>query len=204
MYRDYPFLKDYDPAKVESKTNLSSAYWDYVGSVSIEAAAISLELAYFLYFMCENLAPQSILDLGSGFSSYVTRLYRKQSNLNCATLSVDSDEGWLDKTSSYLATHSLPVDHLASWEEFQSRDNTKFDLVLHDLGGPGRVESAGRVLESVDSKGTLIIDDMHKPKFRTPIRKVLEDCGAVHYDLSRLTLDKFDRYSWMVSGINSQ
>jgi hypothetical protein len=48
----------------------------YIREVSSPEMAMSLELAHFLLGWCLWKQPKHLLDLGSGFSSYVFRLYR--------------------------------------------------------------------------------------------------------------------------------
>ena len=57
---------------------LAKYYDDYITQVSSSSMAISLESASTIFTLVNFLKPKSILDLGSGFTSLLFRLYRKR------------------------------------------------------------------------------------------------------------------------------
>src|SRR5581483_11179383 len=73
LRRRFPFLGSYAEASAPVAKRLAPAYADYIARVSPDPIAVALPLATFLGVLCEQLRPQRILDLGSGFSSYVFR-----------------------------------------------------------------------------------------------------------------------------------
>ena len=61
-----------------------------------------------VYFsICFQQRPRIILDLGSGFSSAVFRLYMAQQNVQTTVYSVDDDPLWLNKTRDSLKANNL-------------------------------------------------------------------------------------------------
>ncbi|MDP2727812.1 MAG: hypothetical protein Q8P59_09750, partial [Dehalococcoidia bacterium] len=75
LQRDFPQLRDYRGLARECREKLLPYYGQYTSRVSIDYMAVSLELSAFLMVLCERFRPSSILDLGSGFSSFVFRYY---------------------------------------------------------------------------------------------------------------------------------
>jgi hypothetical protein len=78
---EYPTLKHNLKTNTDVHPIIERSLKEYVTYVSRPDMAISRELAVFLYSLCESIRPQYILDMGSldmgsGFSSYVFRLYQ--------------------------------------------------------------------------------------------------------------------------------
>ena len=141
--------------------------------------AVSLELASFLLFLAETVHPARILDLGSGFSSFVLRQVR-----GASVLSVDDDANWLERTSEYLREKKCEDSNLALWNEVVQRSPEPYDLIFHDLAlVEQRRATLPRVLEW--SKGWIVLDDGHKAGYMTDIRT----CPRNFYSLRRLAMD---------------
>src|SRR3977135_3134813 len=68
-------LDDLPRAVAESRRVLEPLYARYVESVSSPVWALSLETAAVVHALCSLTRPDAVLDLGSGFSSAVFRLY---------------------------------------------------------------------------------------------------------------------------------
>ena len=204
LMRSFPFLKDYNYEKVASKTGLGAEYETYTNVVSPAASAMSLELACFIEFICEHIKPRSILDTGSGFSSYMFRSYRARTGTDCEIFSVDDNPQWLGKTISYIEQAELGTDNLMTWDEFTALPTRSFDLISHDIGGvAGRASTLPFLLQLVHSDSVLLIDDIHKPHFRRPIEKILSSHKLRPYDISKFTRDAFDRYAMLLTGFQS-
>ena len=201
LARLLPFLTSYNFPVAAEASRLLNAYNDYISTVSKPDLAISFELACFLHHICLNLRPSSILDVGSGFSTFVFRTYRQQSNPECEIYSVDDSVDWLTKTREYLESHQLTTENLLPWEQFTELDGLDFDLILHDIGGSaGRAASLPTVLRSVHRNTILVLDDMHKPHYRRPIVELLVEHDPKIYDAQNFTLDEFGRYAYVVTG----
>ena len=76
--RRFPFLDGYQARASAARVRLAPEHRTYTRDVSPDPIAISLELSVFLSVVCDALGPRAILDLGSGFSSYVFRSYAKE------------------------------------------------------------------------------------------------------------------------------
>src|SRR5689334_15482328 len=71
----FPFLEGYEASATAMRERLLPDYRTYTRNVSPDPIAISLELSVFLAVLCDRERPGAILDLGSGFSSFVFRSY---------------------------------------------------------------------------------------------------------------------------------
>lgn len=201
---DYPFLKNYDSFDFRVKfPDLSKNYLDYTNTVSKPDSTISLEFGKFIYFLCCKLKPKSVLDTGSGFSSYVFRSYKKNIDHRCQVYSVDDNPFWLETTRIYLLKNNLSIENLITWDDFMNLGPVKFDFISHDIGQhqTHRVKSLPFILKHVHTKSTIIIDDMHKPHFREPIKDILKKYSIRCYDVKEYTLDDYGRYSWILTGL---
>lgn len=198
------YLREFPKARGSLDSLLSSKYREYISQVSSDAAAISLPLAELLFYVCHETKPTSILDLGSGFSSYVFRLHQKSNDPSCLVYSVDTDQDWLVETKKFCERSGLSTSCLLPWPAFLKEPVRKFDLILHDLGGNGmefRAETLASVLERCHPQTLIFLDDMHKPHYRQAVELRLKKAQAKVYDLKPYTYDRYERYSWLVTGI---
>lgn len=195
----FPFLAVY-PQRAESICQrLLPAYGAYTSAISPGLIAISLELAVFLYVLCEATSPRTILDLGSGFSSYVFRSYARDQNTSPApvTYSVDESTQWLDKTHRFLEQCHCDYENLWTWNEFEKRERPPFDLVLQDMGDlETRKRMLTRVLNMCRPGGMLVIDDMHVPGYRQSVTRQLVTLGHSCFSLRTFTQKRL-RYSYL-------
>lgn len=88
-------LRDYRSLLATGIPDMKHAYGKYVGEFSTPEMAVSLETSQFLYVLAKAVKARRILDLGSGFSSYVLRLYSIDAGSDTVVYSVDDDKGWL-------------------------------------------------------------------------------------------------------------
>src|SRR5262249_44200139 len=129
-----PFLQAYDQLASEYRGRLQRPYQDYTSRISPDPIAISLELATFLAVMCAKCRPRSILDLGSGFSSFVFRTYAKELQPQTLVCSVDHSSRWLNTTRAFLRERGLDCRSLLTWEAFVAATERRcFDLILQDM-----------------------------------------------------------------------
>jgi predicted O-methyltransferase YrrM len=157
---------------------------------------VSLDLCLFLLSLCEFHRPKRILDLGSGFSSFLFRFYAAGADPVPEIWSVDDSAEWLEKTRSYLTRHELPDANLLTWDNLITRDAGRFDLVLYDLGGfDFRKNSFSRVLEYVGDHAFLVVDDMHAAEFGRHVIRLLGKTGFPYFSARTYTNDKYGRYS---------
>src|SRR6267142_6473870 len=114
-------LNGYSIEKVDPDHSIKKVYEEYTTSVSTPIATISLELAFVIWFLLNKRRPKLIVDLGSGFSSYLFRLYQdrcKYSDDACEVFSCDDNSFWLERTKLFLKSKSLSVKGLCLWDEF--------------------------------------------------------------------------------------
>ena len=196
MCRLFPALLDYKALRKEHEKKLKTPYEAYVGQVSTEDMAASLKASSFLHILASIKRPSRILDLGSGFSSFVFRLYSKERNHEVEVFSVDDNSDWLGKTRSFLISQGMEGMNLLHWQEFRQSNQAGFDLIFHDLGSMElRAESLPEVLALCRSDGMIVLDDMHSEYYRPLALKTVRDAGFSLCSVRKYTLDKFGRFS---------
>jgi predicted O-methyltransferase YrrM len=194
-----PFLSDFDADTQDLCTELAPAHETYVTSVSSPEMAASLEVSVLLDYLCRVMNPEAILDLGSGFSSFVFRRHAQQTG-NTTVVSVDDNASWLSKTKEYLAGHDLPTDRLVELSNFDFSDyQSAFDLVFHDLGSMEvRKETLPVVLETCCRNGLIVLDDIHKDHYLKHVHRTLDAAPYKFYHARDMTEDEFGRFSALV------
>lgn len=179
-----------------NRRKLLPSYEEYVSQVSVASMAISLELASFLLTLCELMKPAFIADFGSGFSSFVFRLYAAQSDSPVDVWSVDDEPAWLDRTRAFLAERNLPTTQLEVWDHFASSLQPRFDLILNDIGTLAvREHLLPTVLGCVRPGGVIVLDDVHKPQYRIRVRHAVRVRGYEYYSLLHYTQDRYGRFA---------
>ena len=135
-----PFLYNLACSTIDPDKSIALAHEEYTTSVSSPVAAISLELSYALWSILRNTQPRCLVDLGSGFSSYLFRLYQSQRNAagqGCQVISCDDNSKWLQRTADYLSDKHLSVSGLVLWDELlETHQDIRPDLVLHEIWLP--------------------------------------------------------------------
>lgn len=191
----FPFLRQSEAKRDRIRESLKEDYDYYVTQVSIPDMAVSLELAVLLQLLCESLAPKRILDLGSGFSSYVFRKYASVAQ-GCEILSVDDDAEWLEASRNYLKLKGVDASNCITWKEFQETPTDKFDLILHDLGKvPFRQKAFDEVVARLDKNGIILLDDVHKLDYAKYLVNRVESLPWQLYSAKKYTYDQYRRYS---------
>lgn len=192
----FPALAALPEAIARSWGPLAAPYQEYVESVSGPVWAVSPQTAALLHALCTLLMPKRVLDLGSGFSSFVLRRHARDIAGSCTVHSVDDDAQWLDQTRAFLSAHELPAGDIFLWTEFQKQAAARYDLVLHDMGRMNtRLETLPRVLALVATEGLVVLDDMHKPEYGPDATQRCRDAGFEVCNLRAATLDSFGRYA---------
>lgn len=179
----------------ECLLRLKPVHADYVDRVSRADMAASLELGAFLCAACKSKKPRRLLDLGSGFSSFVLRSYATL-NPGVTTVSVDDDGAWLQKTAQFLAHQGLETENLVLLQDFLDARQDPFDLILHDLNFVEvRINYVEAVLDRLAPGGIVIFDDVHKRDYLHPLLKLLSRRPGSCYSLQPVTSDLFGRYA---------
>lgn len=199
---NYPWMIRYLWQERSNTAEYASAYENYIHSESNDKMAISLRLSGFLVFLCHRIQPKIIIDFGSGFSSYILRSTAAKYP-DMIVHSVDSDPIWLEATQSFLEERGISTDHMYMLEEYLRRRFDFGDLILFDImhsGDRSRLELLEKLEVWVRPTSIVILDDMHKSKFRKPVLSWTRLQGIGHIDLKLLTKDDFGRYSSLLHG----
>jgi predicted O-methyltransferase YrrM len=181
----------------ELKLGLDPRYEQYVTDVSNRTWAASLEISSLLLHLCEVLQPSSVLELGSGFTSYVLRRYKQEADHAVSVVSLDHSPEWLEKTSAFL--ESVGCEHEGLRELAPLRDSDGFDLVFNDLFGEIRDEATKTVLPHLLPGGAILVDDTSRANHRRALVKAGSRAGLRFYDVRRWTNDVEGR--WGMLGI---
>ena len=198
LERDFPFLSD-TGVKSEVEETLRQPYGQYITEVSSPIHAASFEASVFLALLCRGLQPARVLDLGSGFSSFVFRHTLPDAH---EVLSMDDDAAWLERTRQFLVQHGAGVNGLEEWNPIALESPNGFDMVFYDLGSMNtRAEYLERVVDACRRwQATLVIDDAHQRLFRRKLNRELRGVECQVYVTWPFTRDSYDRYSLVLHG----
>jgi predicted O-methyltransferase YrrM len=178
---------------------LRPQYEKYVTEVSSANMAASLELSALVLSLCQVSGYKKIADLGSGFTSYVLRLYASTTP-GVEIFSIDDDPLWLEKTRSFLKSYGVDDSNLMTLDQFIEAKTGNFDCILHDLNFVEvRINYVDALLDRISQHGILILDDMHKPDYRIEVLRKLAGRPYNIYSLKRITGDALGRYSMAVT-----
>lgn len=176
---------------VEIRDRLLPAYIDYCHNVSPRTMAISLETATFAFWACQTRGVERPADLGSGFTSYMLRVYA--ADTDAEVTSVDDSPEWLERTGEFLTRHNLPDDGLVLWPEFEAGDSTH-DLIVHDFSKGEQRETAMKVaVDRLEPGGIVIFDDAQHQGHLTAMYDVCRDMELL--DIREPTLDAVGRFA---------
>ena len=199
LRRRFPELAKFDREFRELNDKLKLPYEEYVATISTPDSAISLELSVLILILCQIRRPRRILDLGSGFSSWVFRFYQAQAQPASEIWSVDDDPHWLEQTRQFLSTHRFSVSHLESWHDFTEANHAPFDFILHDLGSMTLRQTAlPQVIALAAHRGLVLLDDMQKQPYGPYARQLVRNLYLETYNLKFLVRDRFRRYAFLV------
>jgi predicted O-methyltransferase YrrM len=144
--------------------------------------------------------PKNILDLGSGFSSFVFRYYKKL-NEKCNVTSVDTSVEWLEKTISFLEKNKLDTQNIYTFKQFKKLKNIKhnYDFILYDLGPTStRAENLEYVLELAKPNCPIVIDDLHNNNYKKDVIDIVSNSRKNLFFLNEETFDVYGRYAALV------
>jgi predicted O-methyltransferase YrrM len=193
---DWPGFVD---ALDDAQRELGPTYETYVQSVSTRDRAMSLELAAFLLELCRRVDADSVIDLGSGFSSYVLRRYASE-RPSTTVKSVDSSLDWLDKSRRFVSDQGLAADDFVVWSDFDPQNEIdSYDVVLHDLGDMTlRSATLPQALVLARRGAYVVLDDVHKAGYRAYARQLVSASSAWSIDVRAVTRDSIGRYSLLI------
>lgn len=172
---------------------LVDAYVDYCRRVSRRSMAINIETAAYLWWTCVEKGATRVLDLGSGFSSYVLRRYAESAG--AMVTSVDDDPFWLDQTAQFLKKHGFPEYGLMTWDDWIGTDDI-YDVIVHDFSrGADREKSMWTAAERLAPGGVLIFDDANNAGHRAEMGRVAAAHGFELRDIRDETVDTIGRHA---------
>lgn len=189
------FFPEFEAHFRDCLIQLKPVHDDYVNRISRPDMAASLELGAFLCAACISRQPRRLLDLGSGFSSFVLRSYARQ-NAGVTVISVDDDSAWLGKTAQFLDEQGLGKENLLLLHDFLNTMQDPFDLILHDLNFVEvRINYVEAVLDRLAPGGVIIFDDVHKRDYLHSLLKLIKGKPGTCYSLEPVTADQYGRYA---------
>ncbi len=195
----YPEFDNIQAQIKKSCDKLNESYVYYKSNISIGNSAASIETAALLDIAARNNKAKRILDLGSGYSSYVLRTYQKECPDDVEVWSVDSDKKWLEKTREYLEQNNLDVGNMYHWDDFVKDFNGKFDLVFLDMRPiSARVDWVEKLHNNLSDQGLIIVDDVHKDHLMTPILIKYADRFDHLVNIKNITFDNLGRYAMII------
>lgn len=126
---------------------LKPYYKNYCKNVSPDNQALSFKASVYCYNYCVKNKPRKIIDLGSGFTSFVLRLYQKNfstEDFKIYVYSVDDNKKWLNKTYNFLKNNKVNTDNLLFFRntsvpvleknpKYLNKKNGKYNFLNDDL-----------------------------------------------------------------------
>jgi predicted O-methyltransferase YrrM len=190
-----PFNK-IGPATLNENMEILRPYYEqYVSEVSQKDMAASLELAGFLLAICKTNNFLKLLDMGSGFSSFVFRLYAKD-NPNVNVFSVDDDTSWIEKTKEFLLSHHLQTSQIYTLNSFLESGENNFDFILHDLNFvEERIKYVDILIQKASENGLILFDDVHKPDYLFNLLSKFRKQRMKVFTTKPATMDSFGRFA---------
>lgn len=167
-------------------------YVDYCLNYSRRGMAISIETATFLAYVCSATKARRVLDLGSGFTSYVLRCVADEA------VSVDDSPEWLARTGDFLTEYKVPVTGLKLWGDWVSDPGDPYDVIIHDYSAGKKREAAmWNAAANLAPGGVLIFDDAQHDSHRAEMLKVAACHRLRMVDIREVTEDEVHRYALM-------
>lgn len=204
--RALPYLDRIGKSYWRARRNLRAEHERYTTCVSNPGHAISLETAALFYAFLVVMSPEAVIDLGSGFTSYVARLYRAEVDPAVHVTSVDDSPHWMERTRDYLASKGLDTDGLVGPDELGDADLGRYDVVSYDFGSmQTRAEWLDRVLTLArPGGGVVLVDDCHFDDFREQLVASTSAIGAKLHDVRAFTYDRWGRFADLVTDLPMQ
>lgn len=178
------FLKN----KQKYEKEIKPYYDKYISEVSEKGWAISFETSLIIYHLLVTNNFKRVLDLGSGFTSF---LLRKYSNADIIE-SIDDDMIWISKTRQYLLDNNVTTDGLNHVNSFDF--DGVYDFIILDIG----LNYRESMVEDVVKHGNVVLfDDMHGvPSYVQKVKDSIK--GLKEHDIKKFTLDEFGRFATVI------
>lgn len=165
---------------------------EYIAEVSTPVMAVSLPVASVIWAACDALQPKTILDLGSGFSTFVVARWAATNEAHVTA--IDDDPHWLRRTAGFLTRHAVPLPDLRPLSAAPLPVNQ--GLVFLDLGlPPRRIGLFAEAANAVAPTGVMILDDMNQHPYGAQVRVAARPNGLRLYSIRRYTKDDLGRFA---------
>lgn len=161
--------------------------------------ALDVPASVWLWNACQREDANRVLELGSGFSSWVLRHWQQHAihERGSAPIvwTVDDEAKWLETTRLELVERGFDTSRLASLENAMTDVAvTQFDIVFVDLDNTStRLRHAADFVRWTRPGGLLVLDDWHMPHYREPMTARLMELGVAVEPLPETT-DEWGRY----------
>lgn len=170
-------------------------YKDYCLSVSRRLYALSIETCAYIWWLCHELKPSKVCDLGSGFSSYVLRRYATTCGHHVDFCSVEDDARWRDRTLGFLRRQNLPSGNVFDPETWMAVDD-RYDLIVYDFsGGQARNDWMLPAVQHLTVDGVAVLDDAQNVLHHLRMGEVCIETGRTLLDCFHQTVDDVGRYA---------
>lgn len=182
------------------KSEIENEYIRYVTTISSPDMATSFEQCSLLVYFLRNFEIKSILDTGSGISSYFIRRELKNKNFNVTTF--ETNEMWLQKTKNYLNENNLNSENIFYWNDVKNNYILSgYDFIYHDLGCiEERIEYLPNIVSRLSETGKIMLDDLHfnvKPScnLREVVYNFFRADNWEEQDIKNESIDSYGRYA---------
>lgn len=186
---------DYNQIVADFNMRMPELYAEYIKNVS--SMAPSLKTLKLLMQLC--VTGNKVLDLGTGFSSFVLRYYL--TDLGIDLISADDNSGWLITTRKYCESQGITYtddepNGFEHWKLLPNIVTSPVDVVFMDLGTTRRrVDYYADVLNRYCNENTLLlVDDMHKKILVHALNQELRHYTYLEIPVMNETKDEFGRY----------
>lgn len=175
----------------EARAQIRSTYIDYCTTVSKRTMAMAYESCAYALCLLRMVKPTDVADFGSGYTSYLLRLYAAEAEHVVNVISVDDDATWLARTGEFLERQGLPSDGLLMWDEYMALDSVH-DFAIYDFsGGEKREMGMTLVAERTKRNGMVLFDDAQHDGHRASMFAT----GLTIFDSKPYTIDVVQRYA---------
>jgi predicted O-methyltransferase YrrM len=186
-------------AHIDSDEELRAVYDRYVAEISSWDWAVAWRTALALDALCDSLKPRRILDLGSGFSTYVECRWVQRAQSDTQIVSVDDSPEWLETTRAFLARDGFSCELIAR-DDLGSLPEQSFDLAFDDMGRiEARADAIDTLVRVMAPGGVVVLDDMNVRGYRADVRARLDRAGWPLYSLRKQTIDQRGRFAMLTA-----
>lgn len=186
-----------DVALIAASDRLRKTHELYTSTISSKGMALSLETSALVWVLCDEMRPKTVVDMGSGFSSFVVREWAKEQDYAVEVWSTDDDLFWVEQSRKFCEQQGVSTENFSFWSDFPT--SNKFDFILYDLGRmPARNANLTASLDMINPGGVVVIDDCHKFNYSKHVSSSVADRGMTLINMKNATVDAHEgRHAWV-------